>query len=495
METKMSNSMANKGKISVIIPARNEEKYIEFCVKSVKSQDFGDYEMIVVDNGSTDKTSEIARKLGANVVFEPRVGLPQARETGRRTANSEILLYIDADTVIPPSYLSKVAEFFENHTEIAAITNPFFFYDGNWKTNIFIKFAFKAACPLYYKILDAFHLPKLVLGGSFAVRKHILEKIGGFNTNIKFYGEDTDISMRISKEGSIAFLPDLYTLTSARRYINQGFLKTQAIYLFNHFYILFSNHLPTKLFNPLNRKWLFRFATMMYMLGLVAFFVYASTSPKSEFFGKVIYNINTHKKIVALTFDDGPNGKYTKRVIDILDREGVKATFFLIGKNVETYPEIAREIVAHGHAIGNHSYTHPWLLPLENKKSILSEVDKAEEAICNATGESPKIFRPPHGLRSLWMDNIIHKEGYTIFTWDNMTTDYMPGTNERKIAEKILAKVHPGSIIVLHDGLNLKHEVNRENMIEALTVIIKKLKKEGYEFVTLDENIEKYNGK
>ncbi len=487
----MIDSKVNQEKISVIIPARNEEKYIESCIRSVKSQDFSDYEIIVVDNGSTDKTSEIAKKLGANVVFEPRVGLPQARETGRRMANGDILLYIDADTVIPPSYLSKVFEFFENHSEISAITNPFFFYDGNWKTNIFIWFAFKVARPLYSKILDTFNLPKFVIGGNFAVRKYILEKIGGFNTNIKFYGEDTDISIRISKEGSIAFLPNLYTSTSARRYIRQGLLKTQSIYLFNHFSIFFSNYLPVRSFSLTNHKWLFRFATIMCVLGSVVFFVYASTSPKSEVFGKVIYNISTHKKLVALTFDDGPSGKYTKEVIDILDREGVKATFFLIGKNVETYPEIAKEIAVHGHAIGNHSYTHPWLLPLESKKLILSEVDKAEEAIYNATGESPKIFRPPHGLRSIWLDEVIHQKGYTMFTWDDMTTDYVQGTTEREIAKKILSKVHPGSIIVLHDGVNLKHEINRENMIRALIVIIKELKKEGYEFVTLDENTQR----
>lgn len=486
----MINSKANRKKISVIIPARNEEKYIESCIRSVKSQDFNDYEIIVVDNGSTDKTSEIAKKLGANVVFEPQVGLPRARETGRRTANGEILLYIDADTIIPASYLSTVSEFLDSHSETVAVTNPFLFYDGNWKTNIFIRFAFKVACPLYYKILATFHLSKSIFGGSFAVRKHILEKIGGFNTNIKFFGEDTDISLRISKEGPIAFLPDLYASTSARRYISNGFLKTLFIYLFYHFSLLFSSHLPVRSFKALNYKWLFGFATTMCVLGSVMFFAYASTSPKSEFFGKVIYHINTHRKIVALTFDDGPNGKYTKEVIDILDKEGVKATFFLIGKNVETYPEIAREIVEHGHAIGNHSYTHQWLLPLEDRKSIMSEVDKAEEAIYNATGESPKIFRPPHGIRSIWLDDVIHKEGYTMFTWDDMTTDYAQGTAEREIAGKILSRVHPGSIIVLHDGVDLKHGINREHMIEALIVIIKELKKEGYEFVTLDKNME-----
>ena len=486
----MNNSITKKVKISVIIPARNEEKYIEFCINSVKSQNFKDYEIIVVDNGSTDKTSEIAKKLGAKVVFEPRVGLPRARETGRRAANGEILLYIDADTIIPPSHLSKVSEFFANHSEAVATTNPYTFYDGNWKTNIFIWFVFKFTFPLYHWLLGAFKLPQFVLGGSFAVRKYILEKTGGFNTNLTFYGEDADISIRISKQGLIAFLPGLRTSTSARRYLSQGFLKTQSIYLYNHLSIFLSNQFPKRSFKWLHHRWLLRFATTLCGLGLVALFAYASTSLKSEVFGKVIHDIDTPRKIVALTFDDGPNGKYTQQVIDILDREGVKATFFLIGKNVETYPEIAKEIAVHGHAIGNHSYTHPWLLPLEKKKSILQEVDKAEAAIYKATGESPRLFRPPHGLRSFWMDDIIRREGYTIFTWDDMTKDYLQGTCEKKIARRILSNIHPGSIIVLHDGVNLEHGINRENMIEALPEIIRELKKEGYEFVTLDENME-----
>ncbi|HVP35923.1 MAG TPA: polysaccharide deacetylase family protein [Terriglobales bacterium] len=489
MKTGMFNPGVNQTKISVIVPALNEEKFIEACIRSVQSQDFKDYELIVVDNGSTDKTSEVARKLGATVVYEPRVGLPRARETGRKIANGEILLYIDADTVVPTEFLSKISEFLDKHREVAAVTTPFFFYDGDWKTNVLNKSAFKVFCPLYFMVLDVFHLPKSLLGSTFAVRKHILEKIGGFNTNIKFYGEDTDLSIRISKEGPIAFLPDLYSSTSARRYLSQGLLKTQSIYLFYHFSLILRFYLPVRWFKGPGRKWLPRLAATTCLLGSIGFFAYASTSPKSEIFGKVIYHINTHKKTVALTFDDGPNGKYTQEVIDILDREGIKATFFLIGKNVEAYPDIAKEIAAHGHVIGNHSYTHRWLLPFENEKSILHEVDKAEEAIYNATGESPRIFRPPHGIRSIWLDKVIQKEGYTMFTWDDMTTDYESGTVDRDIAKKILSRVRPGSIIVLHDGIDLKHGVNRENMIEGLILIIKELKKEGYEFVTLNENV------
>jgi len=220
-------------------------------------------------------------------------------------------------------------------------------------------------------------------------------------------------------------------------------------------------------------------------LAIIGLFLYGLAYPKSELFGKVIFRLNYPGKVVALTFDDGPNGEYTEQVLDILEGEDVKGTFFLIGKNVETYPEIAKEIVAEGHCIGNHSYTHPWLLPFETKKGIAAEISKTERAIYNATGVHPRLFRPPHGFRTPWMISALHKMGYKVIMWDDMTTDYMAGSKPKGIAHHIISHCKPGSIIVLHDGLNLDHGANRENTIEALRVIIKELKNEGYRFVTL----------
>jgi len=220
-------------------------------------------------------------------------------------------------------------------------------------------------------------------------------------------------------------------------------------------------------------------------VSIIGLFVYGLAYPKSEIFGKVIYRMNYPGKMVALTFDDGPNGVYTEQVLDILEREGIKGTFFLIGKNVEAYPQIAREIVREGHCIGNHSYTHPWLLPFETKRGLAAEISKTAEAIYNATGVHPKLFRPPHGFRTPWMISTLHKMGYKVIMWDDMTTDYMAGSKPAEIAQHIISHCKPGSIIVLHDGLNLNHSANRENTIKALRVIIKELKKEGYRFVTL----------
>lgn len=471
--------MNRKIKVSVIIPARNEEEYIGECIKSIKNQDFRNYEIIVVDNGSADATAEIAVSLGAKVIFEPEPGLPKARETGLRAASGELLVYFDADTIVPPDYLSRLVSIFRTNKKVVAVSNPFKFYDGDFIGDIILKIYFRIHIILY-----RCNLMNFVFGGNFGIRREVVDKIGGFDENIKFYGEDTNLSKRVSKEGKIAFVRNLYTLTSARRYRSEGTIKTLFLYFANHLCMRYLNEpfsLPNFNITPVLRYSTITFASLL-------IFVYALAYPKSKLFGKVIYKIDSQNKAIALTFDDGPNGRYTEEVLNVLDRDSVKATFFLIGRNVEIYPGVAREIVRRGYNIGNHSYTHPWKLPFETPKTVRDEVNMAEELIYDATKVHTKLFRPPHGLRTPWMIDAIRDEGYTIVTWDDMTTDYMKNMGPEKIAKNILAKVHPGSIIVLHDGVNLNHKVSRDNTIIALNIIIKELKKEGYTFKMLDEN-------
>lgn len=480
-----------KIKISVIIPARNEEKYIESCIKSVKVQDFDCYEIIVVDNGSTDRTAKIAQKLGVKVVFESRVGLPRAKETGRGIAKGNLLVYIDADTILPHTYLSTLFKFFESHKKVTVASNPFLFYDGNYALGVSIKIFFKFVFPLYHKILQILHLPKMIFGSNFAVRKEILDKVGGFDTSIKFYGEDTNIAKKLSQKGEVAYISNLYTYTSARRYNKEGFFRTIFIYFANYIYMLWFNR-PISIINSFSSGltfWSNPLPILRYgiiTICVTTLFMYGLAYPKSEVFGKVIYRISSKDKEVALTFDDGPNGKYTEQILDLLDKENIKATFFLIGKNVEVYPNIAKEIVKRGHCIGNHSYAHSWELPFTSKKKILDDLNKAKQVIYNATGIKTDLFRPPHCLRTPWMIEEIHQQGYKMITWNDMTTNYILKTKAEKIAKKIISETKPGSIIVLHDGLNTEHNVNRENTVEALKIIIKNLKEKGYAFTLIN---------
>jgi peptidoglycan-N-acetylglucosamine deacetylase len=472
-------------KFSVIIPARNEEDYIEACIKSVKSQDFTDYEIIVVNNGSSDKTAEKAANLGARVIFEPSIGLPGARETGRNSASADILVYLDADMIIPATYLSELYHVFNGNDKVVATTNPYLFYDGNRRIRLLGRLYFKILFPLICRISEILNLPGIVLGGNFAVRKKTLDEIDGFNRNVKFYGEDVEISKRISKRGKIVLINKLYTLSSARRFMHEGISRTFITYLANYFSMLFFNRpfsFPGFTFSP-KFKSVAKYAFVV--LSGAGLFLYGFVSPKSEIFGHSVHSLNSADKVVALTFDDGPNNIYTEQILDILKEEGVKGTFFLIGKNVEEYPRIARDVVEQGNYVGNHSYSHPWWLSFESRKALTGEVEKAEKAIFNATGVKPALFRPPHGFKTPGMVHTIHKMNYNIITWNDMTTDYYSWSKSGSIAKKIISRARPGSIIVFHDGLNLNHNANRENTVEALKITIDELKKENYRFVSL----------
>jgi len=220
------------------------------------------------------------------------------------------------------------------------------------------------------------------------------------------------------------------------------------------------------------------------ILGLL---VYGMAWPGSEIFGRTVHQLATKDKVVALTFDDGPNGSSTQEVLDILEQNNIKATFFLIGENVNYYPQLAKEIADKGNEIGNHSFDHVWHLPLEKNNSILDEINKTEAAIFNATGIKTDLFRPPHGFRSPWMIKTISQAGYKIINWDDSMHDYLPFFSSSMIAKGIINKVKPGTIIDLHDGFNLEHGANRQNMIGALDAIIKTLKNEGYQFVLLKD--------
>ena len=180
------------------------------------------------------------------------------------------------------------------------------------------------------------------------------------------------------------------------------------------------------------------------------------------------------RKLVAITFDDGPNNDYTRMLLSGLKERGVKATFFLLGKEVVKYPEIVAEIHADGHLIGTHSYEHVNLKNLCDEAAI-EQVDKTNEAIHAIIGEYPEYIRPPFGS---WKCNLDYETKMIEVLWDIDPLDWKTN-NSDVIAKRVTDKVTENDIILLHDA--------SESSVLAAFKIIDQLEKEGYTFVTVDE--------
>lgn len=188
---------------------------------------------------------------------------------------------------------------------------------------------------------------------------------------------------------------------------------------------------------------------------------------------------STKQKQIALTFDDGPHPTFTPRILAILRKYNVKATFFVVGTQVEKYPDLVRAEVNEGHSVGNHTYHHV-SLPKIPQEYIADEIKACGDVIRVATGKAPRLFRPPGGEYNLETAEAASVLGYTMVLWTDDPGDYAsPGASV--ILSRTLKKAGNGGIILIHDGI--------EQTITILPQLIETLQKQGYRFVTVDEMI------
>lgn len=185
--------------------------------------------------------------------------------------------------------------------------------------------------------------------------------------------------------------------------------------------------------------------------------------------------------VIAITFDDGPDPKGTPRLLDMLKERGVKATFFLVGKCATASPDIVKRIVAEGHELGNHTWTHPQLTRLKDTR-VMDELQKTHDAIVNACGVAPTLYRPPYGATRLSQQKSIHDQfQYTCILWDVDPNDWRSPRSSTKVHDRVLAQTKPGSIILCHD---IHHET-----VDAMPSTLDDLKARGFQFVTVSQLI------
>lgn len=155
---------------------------------------------------------------------------------------------------------------------------------------------------------------------------------------------------------------------------------------------------------------------------------------------------------VALTFDDGPSPEHTPRVLDLLDEAGVKATFFVIGKKAEAHPELIREIVARGYALGVHGHAHARIFSLRSSRVIEQDLRRAVEALERITGERPTLIRPPIGHTSPPMARVIRALGLEVVGWSARGLDGLRGARPERVAARVIPGLRDGAIVLLHDA-------------------------------------------
>ena len=212
--------------ISFVVPARNEAAGIGACVDALTEQTGHVwFEVIVVDNGSSDDTASIAAARGARVVHEPRPGLAHARQAGLVAAHAPILVFVDADTIVPPGWAVAALEHFRNNPRRVAFSPAFHFHDGRLLDNagngIFRAFL----CPMTNAVLQGLGRPGILIGSTMALRTDALKAAGGVDQAFQFYGEDTMIARRLARFGEVSFVQHPRLHTSARRYQDRGLIN------------------------------------------------------------------------------------------------------------------------------------------------------------------------------------------------------------------------------------------------------------------------------
>ena len=207
--------------------------------------------------------------------------------------------------------------------------------------------------------------------------------------------------------------------------------------------------------------------------------------PPEPFQGKTIFeaSINNSEKVIALTVDDGPWPETTEQMLDIFKQNDVKATFFWIGKSLENSPEIARRVVAQGHAIGNHTWHH-FYDPMD-AATAANEIDRTAKLIYETTGVKTTYFRPPGGVLNNGLAKYAKEQNYSVVMWSVTSADTDPRAQPEAFVENVLKGAKPGAIVLMHDGGG-----DRSRTIKALPEMIAGLKQQGYRFVTIPELLE-----
>ena len=244
-------------KLSFVIPAYNEEDLLGQCLDSILKQAAGrdDIEIIVVNNASTDRTREVALSFsGVIVVDEPQKGIIHARRAGFLASSGDLIANVDADTILVSGWVNKVLKAFSDNQNLVALSGPPIFYDLSWIFNLWVHLFYSVGFVSYLLNKFIFRIGSMLQGGGFVVKRSALEKIGGYNLEFNFYGEDSDLARRLHRLGNVKFTFNLPIYTSGRRIIAEGALIMAWRYGINYFWTIIFKKPFTKSYLDIRMK-------------------------------------------------------------------------------------------------------------------------------------------------------------------------------------------------------------------------------------------------
>jgi peptidoglycan/xylan/chitin deacetylase (PgdA/CDA1 family) len=187
---------------------------------------------------------------------------------------------------------------------------------------------------------------------------------------------------------------------------------------------------------------------------------------------------------VALTFDDGPDPVVTPRVLELLGSAGAAATFFVVGDKVEAHPELAAEVAARGHLLGNHTSRHSHAFAFYPPHALAREIDRAQDVIAQVTGTRPQHFRAPAGIRAPWLEPLLATRNLSLVSWTRRGYDTVAGEPQR-VLSRLLRGVRGGDILLLHDGTCARTATGRPVVLEVLPVLLEELSRRDLRTVLL----------
>ena len=248
-----------------------------------------------------------------------------------------------------------------------------------------------------------------------------------------------------------------------------------------NFYLMFKSKVK---FLPIQTL-LILLVGFLVLIGCTSVLYWLKGHSSPQLIGNAYFSVKTNKKIVALTFDDGPSVPFTSHILNTLKEHGVKATFFILGKHGQLYPEIIQRTYQEGHEIGNHSWSHERLI-FKTPRFIRDEIERTDQLI-RTTGYGGYIpFRAPYGNKFLILPWILKNMDRPHILFDIIPKDWEAPPPDI-ITQRIMEQLHPGAIILLHDGNGDNVADDRSKTVQALESLIKKAKEQGYQFLTISE--------